>query len=351
MECDADLINYPSLGHVETVTLEKINPKQARSLLILACALSIILVVRLQTRTPQFSTADNPTARETDFLTRLLTFSYLPVFNFWLLLFPNTLSFDWGMEAIPRITTIRDKRNIVTLAFYFGLVQVFRRCLRSVKLGAVVKVKSYHSCAVCQINCYDLQHSSSCRATNNNNSMNYQSSSCVCYIPRKSSLRTDRQSLTSSSAVLLSLAFLALPFLPATNILFYVGFVVAERVLYLPSAGLCLLLGLAGGVFWDRYKRLRPVFSFCLVIVLVAFSAKTVFRNRDWRDEESLYRSAIPINTPKAYGNLGSVLSSQGRFVEAELAFREALRYRPNMADVHTICRVTFRCLATLILL
>ncbi|CAH1403506.1 unnamed protein product [Nezara viridula] len=36
-----------------------------------------------------------------------------------------------------------------------------------------------------------------------------------------------------------------------------------------------------------------------------------------------------------AYGNLGSVLSSQGRTKEAETAFRIALSFRPNMADVH----------------
>ena len=36
-----------------------------------------------------------------------------------------------------------------------------------------------------------------------------------------------------------------------------------------------------------------------------------------------------------AYGNLGSILSAQGRINEAEQAFVEALRYRPNMADVH----------------
>jgi len=36
-----------------------------------------------------------------------------------------------------------------------------------------------------------------------------------------------------------------------------------------------------------------------------------------------------------AYGNLGSILSEQGRVAEAEEAFVQALRYRPNMADVH----------------
>ena len=42
--------------------------------------------------------------------------------------------------------------------------------------------------------------------------------------------------------LLFSLALLILPFLPASNLFFPVGFVVAERVLYLPSLGVCLLV-------------------------------------------------------------------------------------------------------------
>lgn len=36
-----------------------------------------------------------------------------------------------------------------------------------------------------------------------------------------------------------------------------------------------------------------------------------------------------------AYGNLASVLSAKGRKAEAEQAYRKALSYRYNMADVH----------------
>lgn len=35
---------------------------------------------------------------------------------------------------------------------------------------------------------------------------------------------------------------MVLPFLPASNLFFPVGFVVAERVLYIPSMGFCLLV-------------------------------------------------------------------------------------------------------------
>ena len=36
-----------------------------------------------------------------------------------------------------------------------------------------------------------------------------------------------------------------------------------------------------------------------------------------------------------AWGNLGSILNSQGKFKEAEDAYKLALQQRGNMADVH----------------
>ena len=40
----------------------------------------------------------------------------------------------------------------------------------------------------------------------------------------------------------MGLALLVVPFLPASNLFFTVGFVVAERVLYLSSLGSCLIV-------------------------------------------------------------------------------------------------------------
>jgi len=36
-----------------------------------------------------------------------------------------------------------------------------------------------------------------------------------------------------------------------------------------------------------------------------------------------------------AWGNLANVLNADGRSVEAERAYKAALRHRSNMADVH----------------
>lgn len=61
------------------------------------------------------------------------------------------------------------------------------------------------------------------------------------------------------SLVLLGLALTILPFLPATNLFFYVGFVVAERVLYIPSMGFCLLVGLAAQHVYRKVKNQVPI--------------------------------------------------------------------------------------------
>ena len=51
----------------------------------------------------------------------------------------------------------------------------------------------------------------------------------------------------------MGLAILAVPFLPASNIFFTVGFVVAERVLYLSSIGSCLITVLGFAALSKKY--------------------------------------------------------------------------------------------------
>lgn len=280
--------------------------RQWRSLCTLGIAGTVMLILRLQGSTPHFSTADNPSAKDPRIITKFLTFSYLPVFNFWLLLFPNTLSFDWGMDAIPRITSLRDPRNLGTMAFYVTIFILCRRCFlrlltkRTRKVNVTREEKSWVCpCPVCYQSLSDV-HSASCRTTNNNNSVSAHSSCvCVALLPTIRFRGSKNQYKPSySAAMLLSISLLMLPFLPATNLLFYVGFVVAERVLYLPSAGLCLLLGMGCARLW-KSRKFRKLSGCLLLVLLVVFSARTVLRNRDWSNEESLYRSALHVNPPK----------------------------------------------------
>ena len=97
-----------------------------------------------------------------------------------------------------------------------------------------------------------------------------------------------------SSLPALSLALMALPFLPAANLLFHVGFVVAERNLYLSILGFNLLVvtGYRGLI---RSKRLGGLYTRALkvglVVLTAAHAAKSYARCREWRDEDTLFRS------------------------------------------------------------
>lgn len=55
----------------------------------------------------------------------------------------------------------------------------------------------------------------------------------------------------------LGLVLLVVPFLPACNLFFRVGFVIAERVLYLSSTGYCLLFAYAVGHCCCRWSKYR----------------------------------------------------------------------------------------------
>ncbi|XP_033629569.1 protein O-mannosyl-transferase TMTC2-like [Asterias rubens] len=138
------------------------------------------------------------------------------------------------------------------------------------------------------------------------------------------------------NVIIVSMALMILPFIPATNLFFYVGFVIAERILYIPSMGFCLITAEAGYQLWRRsHKRYRTAVITVIVSAVLMLSLRTWLRNFDWQSEESLYRSGIDVNPPKAWGNLANILKTQGKSAEAEDAYRNALSYRGNMADVH----------------
>jgi len=57
----------------------------------------------------------------------------------------------------------------------------------------------------------------------------------------------------------MGLSLLIIPFLPSSNLLFKVGFVIAERNLLLPSLGYCLLIGVGFQKLKNRFENLKLV--------------------------------------------------------------------------------------------
>ena len=112
------------------------------------------------------------------------------------------------MDAIPLVEALTDSRNIISAVFYVILAFVASRIL--VKLAPRLR---------------DIVHSSE--------------------IDKSLHEPECERKIGTIQVMTLALSLLILPFLPATNLFFYVGFVVAERVLYLPSLGFCLLVATA----------------------------------------------------------------------------------------------------------
>ncbi|XP_041113128.1 protein O-mannosyl-transferase TMTC2-like isoform X1 [Polyodon spathula] len=301
---------------------------------------TILLVARLYwmgNKPPSFSSSDNPAADSHSLLTRTLTFFYLPSVNVWLLLCPDTLSFDWSMDAVPLLRNVGDWRNLYTVAFYVGLLLLAWVSLRSHSRVEETNGKAYvmngkHTSTNGK---HTGTNGHSCHPdTGLSNSGSHPVNSTENGIKNHVIPRTPLP--TTKNVVVFSLGLLTVPFLPATNLFFYVGFVIAERVLYIPSMGFCLLVTVGMRALYIKFRRrfLKSLLLYCTATLVLLYGIKTVLRNQDWQDEEMLYKSGINVNPAKAWGNLGNVLKSQGKMAEAEKAYRNALYYRSNMADM-----------------
>lgn len=129
------------------------------------------------------SPQDNPISFESDKKTRVLSYAFLHGVYTRLLVFPQYLCYDYSMDAIPIVRDFSDCRLLLPLTAYLGFVAAVTTFVR---------------------------------------------------LPPK-----------HRRSALISLALLVVPFLPASNILFPVGTVVGERLMYVPSAGYCLAIVLA----------------------------------------------------------------------------------------------------------
>ena len=95
---------------------------------------------------------------------------------------------------------------------------------------------------------------------------------------------------------------MVVPFLPATNVLFRVGFVVAERILMLPAAGCCLLVVYGLQRLHERRPSAGPWLRAGLAALLLVYAAKAHRRSLEWTTESRLFRSALRVCPLNAKG-------------------------------------------------
>ena len=290
-----------------------------------ACGLSLI-VLRLHlmgNHAPVFAPSDNPASATNSTLARTLTFHFLPAFNVWLLLLPSTLSFDWSMGAIPLVESPWDVRNMATAGFYVLLALSSRSAVKMVVIcgrAALACLARQVTKAQCTCSCVGSQAElclsgtgpsspSLCSLPSHQHTMKIKCSSNL----KLSEISSGQQAMqnvnsevlpqtsTPLAVLAIALSILVFPYIPASNLFFYVGFVVAERVLYIPSMGFCLMVGYGAQVLIIRAgsQTVRCCVYASAALLVVLFSVRTCLRNWDWQTEESLYRSGIPINPAK----------------------------------------------------
>jgi tetratricopeptide (TPR) repeat protein len=113
----------------------------------------------------------------------------------------------------------------------------------------------------------------------------------------------------------------------------------ADRYTYLPSLGLCLLVGLGMGRLWDITARLqrgslaRAFLSVLVLSVAIGYGIKAQAQIAVWRNTETLWSHVLKYARPVpdiAYFALGKVYENKGHFDRALEFYREALSVNPT---------------------
>ncbi|KAK6196139.1 hypothetical protein SNE40_001423 [Patella caerulea] len=321
MVCRIDLLvltglrkstNLVSNGNNNNVPKQDTFPQWLKCLVYRQISLAgtavFLLVVRwrvMGSTPPTFQVHDNPHSFVEGPLYRALNYNYLYAVNVWLLLNPSWLCFDWSMGCIPVITSLSDVRILSALLFFIVLLTMIYLSLRN---------------------------------------------------------NTQHQRL-----LILCLVFLIVPFLPGSNLFFRVGFVVAERVLYLSSAGMCMLFTM-GVVNISQKIKYKKILTVCLLLLVILYTARSMQRSAEWRNEMDLFEAgekvcpknakvhynigklhadkgndtyaveryslAIKLNPDydQAMNNLANILKEQGHTMEAEQLLLKAVKIRPEFA-------------------
>lgn len=142
-------------------------------------------------------------------------------------------------------------------------------------------------------------------------------------------------------ARILSFAFIwiFLPLGPVLNARWMPAGVFGERYLYLPSVGFCWLVAWSAVQLWNGSMPAIPRLAgravpALLCLVALGYGVRTVSRNRDWKDEGTLFRGAIENGgeTSVTRTNLGSMAINRGDYVLAEHEWLSALAMDPTNA-------------------
>lgn len=127
------------------------------------------------------------------------------------------------------------------------------------------------------------------------------------------------------------LLLFAVTYSPVSNVLFPIGTLVAERLLYVPSIGFCLFAVSVGRDAAQFRSRWAPVW---VAALLAVGASRALVRNLDWRSDLTLFRSALAVtpHSSRVHVNYGVALMDERDNPGAEREFKAALAIYPKNA-------------------
>lgn len=134
----------------------------------------------------------------------------------------------------------------------------------------------------------------------------------------------------------LGLAWAAVALLPVSHLVPFRE-LLAEHYLYVPMMGIALVAaGVVDGAL-ARWPGRRTIVAAGVLVVVGALAARTVVRNRDWRDRVTLWSATVAVvpRCARAQYNLGQAYFERNRFADAEQAWLEAAALEPG--DIETV--------------
>jgi len=159
-----------------------------------------------------------------------------------------------------------------------------------------------------------------------------------------------------SKLVFFGICWFFIGLIPVSNLI-PIAVIKADRYLYLPSVGFCLILSWLIVRGWTALtqrsakfilqrstkfilQRSTPII-YWLMVAIVAFSYAflTVRRNQDWKDSETLWTATLE-TTPTstiALNNLGLIYAERGMHDKAIVLYEQLLDYDPDQHHVERV--------------
>jgi len=139
-------------------------------------------------------------------------------------------------------------------------------------------------------------------------------------------------SLRNKGRYFLALSIFSVNYLIISNIIVVINVSMAERLIYMASWGFCLALGLLMESGFTRAGRTGRILLWTLVIIIIAaYSIRAWTRNREWKDNFSLFQAAYevcPMSCRINY-NLGLEYSERGNLEKSLFHYEKATEILP----------------------